>query len=185
VKVDESKSAAKQSKAIAARQTEETEHAITLETPPPGTPLLFDITTDATSPAHGEGLPDPQPDFWYYQLDIMEYWNGDLLQATGDLHGVGVNHRFHFSGTDTFMWAKINDKYLHIEYDFHNHCKPRQVSLDHQIVLTYQGPILGTTGTPGAWTFMQRLDEACAGRRRIRAGANPHSLTKHRPVTPG
>lgn len=158
MKVDESKSAVEQSKDIAARQTDETEHATTLETPPAGTPLLFDITTDATSPVHGDGLPDPQPDFWHYQLDIKEFWNGDLLQATGNFHAVGVNHRFLFSGTDTFIWAKINDKYLHIEYDFHNHCKPRQFFHEHQPVLTYQGPISGTTGTPGVWTFMQRLD---------------------------
>ncbi|KAF1921509.1 hypothetical protein BDU57DRAFT_544977 [Ampelomyces quisqualis] len=118
VKADESKSNQEDSKAIAARQSVKTDTASIPETPAPGTPLLFDITTDAT---HGEDLPDPQPDFWYYQLEIMEYWNGDLLQATGDLYGVGVNARFHFSGEESFMWAKINDKYLHIEYDFHNH----------------------------------------------------------------
>jgi hypothetical protein len=134
VKVDESQPNA--SKAIRARQEIKPNAANTPEAPALGTPLLFDITANTTSPAHSEDLPPPQPDFWYYQLDLMEFWSGDMLKATGDFRGVGVDARFHFEGTEHFMWAKINDKYLHIDYDFHHHCKPCQSILEHPLVLT-------------------------------------------------
>jgi hypothetical protein len=92
-------------------------------TVPSDVPLVFDVTVDPAIPTHGD-LSDPQPGFWDYNLTILEAFSDGSIEANAQFTARGVSTVFFFDQTEeSFVWAKINDKYLQISYDYKNHCK--------------------------------------------------------------
>jgi hypothetical protein len=98
----------------------------------PDSPLIFDITVDPKVPVV-DGLPPPIPGFWQYELNITEGWDRGQPYADGFFLSVGGSNKFVFRDDGKFVWAKVNDKYLHMQYDFKNHCKSRSSHLEQAI----------------------------------------------------
>jgi hypothetical protein len=89
-------------------------------TPPAGA-LVFDFSVDPNLPALGH-LGDPQPGFWDYNLTITESYAGGELQATGAFACRGGSGTLSFDkNQQTYMWAKVTDKYLLMYYDYSKH----------------------------------------------------------------
>jgi hypothetical protein len=92
-------------------------------TPPASAPLVLDPSVGSATPDLGH-LGDPQDGFWDYNLTIKEsYVNGEL-KATANFDYPGGHGQFDFGKNEqTYMWAKVTDKYLWIYY---NHSKHRE-----------------------------------------------------------
>jgi hypothetical protein len=113
--------------------------------------LLFDVTVGPAMPTVDD-LSDPQPGFWDYNLTILEGYGSGGLQANAQFDARGVSTYFYFDQTEgSFVWAKVNDKYLQIFYDYQNHCKSNPYVFGSQIsAKNRKGPILRTIASTGA-----------------------------------